>query len=95
MAELRAACIGWPVSVVPRAVAGIIPEPDAAVVAAWLLDPDPPLTMPLKAETVEGIWRRLHAGDPKSVMGLCGPTGDPIWPEPSGTAYGWSGLVVG
>ena len=60
--ELRALCAGWPQAVVRRAVTAVLPEPDAAVVAAWLTDSasteDAP---PLPSDAVSEIVRQLHA----------------------------------
>ncbi len=60
--ELRLACREWPLDAVHRAVAAVVPEPGAALVAAWLVDPKPSSAPPLTAETVVAIWRRLRAG---------------------------------
>lgn len=60
--ELRTVCDGWPQAVVPRAVATVVPEPDATLIAAWLTDLDathdaPPLT----ADAIHAIARQLRA----------------------------------
>ena len=45
--QLRQRCAHWPEAAVRRAVATAIPDPGlAAVVAAWLLDADPPANDP-------------------------------------------------
>ena len=59
--ELRDLCTGWPRAVVRRAVTAVLPESDAAVVAAWLTDSaateDAP---PLPQDAVSEIVRQLH-----------------------------------
>jgi hypothetical protein len=61
--ELRSACVGWPQSVVRRAVATVVPEPDAALVAAWLVDPVPSVDAPpVSQERLAKIWQHLKRG---------------------------------
>lgn len=58
---LRAFCGGWPVTVVRRAVAVVVPEPDAALIAAWLTDPNaPPDAPPLTPDEIGEIANQLH-----------------------------------
>jgi hypothetical protein len=58
--ELRSACVGWPQSVVRRAVATVVPEPDAALVGAWLVDPEPSSDAPpVSREMLAEIWDHL------------------------------------
>jgi hypothetical protein len=60
VSELRSACVGWPQAVVRRAVATVMPEPDAAMVAAWLVDPVPSSDAPPVArERLAEIWEHL------------------------------------
>ena len=59
--ELRLACRDWPQAVVRRAVGVAVPEPDAALVAAWLTDPGPSPAPPLAPEAVVAVWRQLRA----------------------------------
>ena len=60
--ELRSLCARWPLSVVRRAVAAVVPEPEAALIAAWLTDPDAPADAPpLAPDAIDGIVRQLKA----------------------------------
>lgn len=60
--ELRALCAGWPQAVVRHAVAAVVDEPDAALIAAWLMDPDaPPEEPPLPPKAVSAIAGELQA----------------------------------
>jgi hypothetical protein len=59
--DLRRACVGWPQSVVRQAVATVVPEPDAALVAAWLVDAVPSSDAPpMSTEIIVAIWAQLN-----------------------------------
>jgi hypothetical protein len=63
VSELRLACVGWPQEVVRQVVRSVVPEPDAALFAAWLVDSEPSIDEPpISAEMVRKIWERLQSG---------------------------------
>jgi hypothetical protein len=60
--DLRRACARWPLPVVRRAVAAVVPEPDAALIAAWLTNTNAPADPPpLLPGAIAEIARQLQA----------------------------------
>jgi hypothetical protein len=71
--DLRRLCDGWPQAVVRRAVATVVPEPNAALITAWLTDPDASADAPpLSPDVIDEIVRRLQAQrhEPRQANGL-------------------------
>ena len=64
LAALRRACAGWPQPVERQAEAAVLDEPEAALVAAWLVAdndaPAPPLTVAQVEAIQERLWAARH-----------------------------------